>query len=78
MGSNQKSHAEITLRSHYGLARKAGNAFNQSQNPKTKAAVEGIMESARKHLRAVNAERAKEYKKPLTLKELIEFIQDSE
>ena len=39
-----KSHAEITLCLHYGLARKAGNAFNQSQNPKTKAAVEGIKE----------------------------------
>lgn len=74
----KKSPAEQALRSHYGLARKAGNAHNKNPSPRMKAAAEGIMESAKKHLRAINAERAKEYKKPLTLNELIEFIRESE
>lgn len=77
-GPQGKSHAEMALRSHYGLARKAGNAYNKNPTPRMKAAVEGIMESAKKHLRAINAERAKAYKKPLTLNELIEFIRESE
>ncbi len=76
--SRRKSPAAAALRDHYSLARRKANEYNRTGQLTTKLAVDGIMASAIKHLRALNAERAKHYQKPLTMKELIEIIRESE
>ena len=73
----RKSHAESVLQEHYRLAANAAKAHNEKQLPQTKAAVDGIMRSALKHLHTLNAERAKHKLKPLTLEEVIELVRNS-
>ena len=68
----------LEVRSRYALAKKMARDQNRNPSQERAAAIEGIVKSSHKFLREINIERKKHYQKPLTMRELIEIIRESE
>ncbi|MBM3282565.1 MAG: hypothetical protein FJY86_04490 [Candidatus Diapherotrites archaeon] len=76
--SGGKGSALRELHSRYSLAKQIARTHNKSPTRERDTAIKGIIQSTHKFLREINEERAKHYKKPLTMNELIEIIRESE